>query len=54
MEKNLKEFTKEEIVKMAELQIELSNILGCPLVEGYEETLTTLKEGMKNDESARI
>ena len=50
----MKEFTKEEVIKMAELQIEFSSILGCPLVEGYEETLIALKEEMKNDESTGI
>lgn len=50
----MKELTKEEIVKMAELQIKFSSILGCPLVEGYEETLAALKEEIKNDESTGI
>lgn len=50
----MKELTKEEVVKMAELQIKFSNMLGCPLVEGYEETLAKLKEEMKNDEPTGV
>lgn len=50
----MKELIREEVVKMAELQIKFSNILGCSLVEGYEETLAKLKEEMENDESTGI